>query len=406
MCFLSPGKKVLFMYRYLVLLFICFSSFSFAKNPVVLISIDGFAYDYLNKYQPKNLLALADIGVMAKGMQPVYPSKTFPNHLSIVTGVYPAKHGIVHNKFYHRKLKKDYSLGAGKNDPLWLEGKPIWTLVEEQGLKSAIYFWPESETTVDGVLPSFYFPYKHLTPNAKRVDQIVKWLKLPSDQRPDFIATYFSTIDSIGHKYGRDSTELKKAVDDIDLLVGTLINRIASETSLKPNFIIVSDHGMTAIKKESFIEWEDIFSKFDNINVINGQTQLYIYEKNQKTLNDVRSQLSKNNHLKVYSNGEFPNHWHFNTTSFVIPDMIIEAIPPATFSSGYSSSATHGYDSLNKPDLSAIFIAQGPDLKKQFVIEPFENIHVFSLLEQLLQLSPSKNIDSNVNVLSKILLSD
>jgi predicted AlkP superfamily pyrophosphatase or phosphodiesterase len=371
---------------------------------VILISIDGFAYDYLNKYQPKNLLSLANTGVTAKGMQPIFPSKTFPNHLSIVTGVYPAKHGIVHNKFFHRKLNKEYSLGAGNIEPSWLTAKPIWTLAEEQGLKSAIYFWPESETTVEGVLPSYYFPYVHNTPNIKRVNQIVNWLKLPSGQRPDFIASYFSTIDSIGHKHGRGSIELQKAIDEIDLLLGTLINKISSETTLTPNFVIVSDHGMTSIEKGAAIEWKNIFSNFENINVINGQTQLYIYEKNQNILNDVRSQLSNNKQLIIYSKGEFPKHWHFNIDNFVIPDMIIEAIPPFTFSNGYTASATHGYDPLNKPDLSAIFIAQGPNFKKNITIEPFENIHVFSLLEGLLQLSPSKNIDSNVNVLSKILL--
>ena len=130
-----------------------------AKSTVILLSIDGFSYDYLATYKPKNILTFGKTGATAK-LLPIYPSKTFPNHLSIVTGVYPVQHGIVHNKFYHRVLKKNYTLGAGKFNSAWLTARPIWTLAEQQGLKTAIYFWPESETKVDGRLPTYYYPYK------------------------------------------------------------------------------------------------------------------------------------------------------------------------------------------------------------------------------------------------------
>ena len=391
-----------------LLLFLSLSSF--AQNPVILISIDGFAYDYLDKFKPKNIMSLAENGVYANRMMPVFPSKTFPNHLSIVTGVYPVEHGIVHNQFFNREINEQYTLGAGKDNSDWLTAKPIWTIAEQKGLRSAIYFWPESQTTVEGVLPSHYFPYKHNTPNIQRIDQVVKWLKLPNDQRPHLIVSYFSTVDSAGHTFGINSKELKIAINDIDKNIGHLIARIAKETSLTPNIILVSDHGMTPIKRSSSINVSSLQPLSQLTRVINGQTQLYIYEDNINKLNDVRSQLLKNeldDSLEIFVKGDYPVHWHFNEDSNVVPDMIINALPPTTFvdKRAYKGKATHGYDAINNLNLAAIFIANGPNIKKNLKIDSFENIHVFSLLEKLLALPISTQVNSKLSVLENIMIS-
>ena len=399
------------MNRFIIICLIIVSTSSFANNPVILLSIDGFSHDYLAQYQPKNILALANKGVMANGLTPVFPSKTFPNHLSIVTGMYPANHGIVHNKFYHRKLKKKYTLGAGKNNPAWLTAKPLWTIAEQQGKKSAVYFWPESETTVDGILPSYLMKYKHSEPNINRINQIVDWLKLPKTERPDFIAGYFSIIDDIGHKFGPNSKEVAKAIAEIDSIVGLLIEKITIETTVTPNIILVSDHGMTPIDKQLIIQRKNLLADFSQLNIVNGQTQLYIYEEDTQLLNDVRSHLMtapEKQYFQVFDKGNYPKYWHFNANNEVIPDMIINALSPAIFkdSMGYTSSATHGYDVSNNPELKAMFIAQGPDIKKGLTINSFENIHIFSLMETLLELPVSTNVDSDINVLSNIILRD
>jgi predicted AlkP superfamily pyrophosphatase or phosphodiesterase len=362
----------------------------FAKAPVVLISIDGFAQHYLKEYKPKHILALADQGVIAKAMFPVFPSKTFPNHLSIVTGVYPAQHGIVHNDFYHRTIKKNYTLGAGKFNSSWLTARPIWALAEQQGLKTAIYFWPESETKVDGRLPTFYYPYKHNTPNATRIDKVIEWLKLPKKQRPDFIASYFSTVDSAGHRYG-NSPELTEAIFDVDQQIGRLVTRIKNEVDTAVNIILVSDHGMTPAGKAHAINWDKLISNKKQTKIINGQTQLYIYQNDDKQLNDVRSQLLKQtdhkDKFKIYLKNEYPTHWHFESQSATIPDMIVNAIPPYTFyeEGHYISKTTHGYDAKFDDRLNAIFIANGPDFKKNITVEAFQNTGVFSLLTHLLE---------------------
>ena len=399
------------MNRFIICLLIAFSLNSYAKNPVILLSIDGFSNEYLTHYKPKNLLLLAKKGVLANGMTPVFPSKTFPNHLSLVTGMYPVNHGIIHNKFYNRKLKKQYKLGAGKNDPAWLTAKPIWTIAEQQGVKSAVYFWPESETKVDGILPSYYFPYKHREPNINRVNQMVDWLKLPEDQRPNLIVGYFSTIDDAGHRFGPDSKQVANAIKDIDDIIGLLIESIALETNLKANVIVVSDHGMTPINKNLTVNWKSLLSNFTDVNIINGQTQLYVYEQDKNILNDVRSHLSKVSnqyHFEIADKSNYPKHWHFNVNNSVLPDMVINAAPGVIFidEKSHIGAATHGYDAVNNSDLSAIFLAQGPDIKENLTIQSFENIHVFSLLEALLGLPPSDNTDSDANVLLNIINQD
>ena len=396
------------MTRFIICLLGALSINSYAKNPVILLSIDGFAHKYLAQYQPKNLLSFARQGVMADGMNPVFPSKTFPNHLSIVTGMYPINHGIIHNKFYNRKLNQHYTLGAGKNNSAWLTAKPIWTIAEQQGVTSAVYFWPESETAINGILPTYYFPYKHREPNINRINQMVDWLKLPEAQRPNLIVGYFSTIDDAGHRFGPDSKQVGAAIENIDNLIATLRGRISSETKVTPNIIIVSDHGMTSINKQLTVNWKKLLSNFPDVNIINGQTQLYIYEQDKNILNDARSHLSKVSNqyqFEVTDKSNYPEHWHFNINNSVLPDMIINASPGVIFidEQSHIGAATHGYDALNNNDLSAIFLAQGPDIKENLTIQSFENIHVFSLVETLLGLTPSDKVNSDASVLLNII---
>lgn len=385
--------------RYLCLLFLLFTCSSRAQVPVVLISIDGFAHHYLEKFQPKNLKALASTGVQAGGMLPVFPSKTFPNHISIVTGVYPANHGIIHNKFYHRKLKQNYKLGAGMYDSTWLTAEPIWTKAEKAGMNTAVYFWPESQAKVDGVLPSKVLTYKHNTANEIRINKVFEWLTIEGEERPNFIATYFSIVDETGHMYGRNSLEVKQSIKRIDDLIGKFKTKL-EQADIKVNLIIVSDHGMTEATERHTIEWKPLVSEFNNINVVNGQTQLYIYENNTDTLSLLKESIAakaSNNNYEVFLASEYPEHWHFNGNNDVVPDLIVNALPPYTFidETSHVGKATHGYDPTSTDDLLALFIANGPNITVGKLIDKFENIHVYSLIEHLLGLPESKNRDAN-----------
>ena len=350
------------------------------KNPLILLSIDGFSNTYLEKYQPPNLLSLAKNGVRAQALTPVYPSKTFPNHLSIVTGVYPAKHGIVHNRFYRPDLNKSYYLGAGKDDSSWLTAQPIWTVAELQGLRTAVYFWPESEATISETLPTYYYPYQHNTPNITRVNQLINWLKLPSEERPQLLISYFSTVDSAGHEHGPNSKQVALAVKEVDQLIGLLVSRINNEINQDVNIVIVSDHGMVPLTK-SPIKIASLLEEDDKLTVVNGQTQLLIYSDSDAVIKNAHSQLLANKELdkkfKVYRKNHFPQSWHLAGDLPAIPDLMVEAIQPFYFtSSNRRSVASHGFDPLNDKELAAIFIASGPDFIAPQTIEAFENIHI------------------------------
>src|ERR1700760_4614573 len=180
------------------------------KHYVVLVSIDGFRYDYARKYGATHLLAIAEKGAsVPDGMLPSYPSLTFPNHYTIVTGLYPEHHGIVANNFYDpaRKERYSYSDPATNSDGSWYGGEPLWVLAEKQGMRAACFFWPGSEAEIDAARPSYYLKFDDRFPDEKRIDQVVAWLRLPPEQRPHFITLYYSAVDRAGHQFGPNTPQ-------------------------------------------------------------------------------------------------------------------------------------------------------------------------------------------------------
>ncbi len=190
-----------------------------AKPYVILVSLDGFRYDYAKRYHAEHLLALGAEGASApEGMLPSYPSITFPNHYTIVTGLYPEHHGIVANNFYDPARKETYSYHDSKavGDGTWYGGTPLWVLAEQAGMRSASFFWVGSEADIQGVRPSYYLKFDGSFPNPKRVEQVLAWLHLPAEQRPHMITLYFSDTDSAGHRFGPDSPQEADAVHELD----------------------------------------------------------------------------------------------------------------------------------------------------------------------------------------------
>ena len=407
----------------LFLLCISFSSYGKAtdKPIVILLSIDGFSFEYLNNHKPRNLLNFSKAGVLGK-LQPVYPSKTFPNHLSIITGTYPITHGITNNQFYSRKLEKMYYKGAGKTNSKWLTAQPFWSFAQQKALKSAVYFWPESDAM--GEEPTYNIPFNRIDSNRKRLAKIIEWLKLPAEERPHFIASYFSTVDSVGHVNGPDSKELDKAIENIDGLLGSFVAEVQATVNSEVNFILVSDHGMVKKDPNKIIKPSMIFSTSalelinkNNIVIAKNDTQLYLYfnkpnltKKDKIALqNELLQGHATNDLYQLYFKGTYPDHWHLNEDILQVPDMIFEALPPATFvsedfSSKKTAGGTHGYDALNRKELMGIFIAFGPSIKKSDEIHSFENIHVFPFMTELLGLEQSQSIDGNEEVLSHFII--
>ncbi|PCH95283.1 MAG: hypothetical protein COB83_01825 [Gammaproteobacteria bacterium] len=395
-----------------------------AKSTVILLSIDGFSYDYLATYKPKNILTFGKTGATAK-LLPIYPSKTFPNHLSIITGVYPNKHGIIHNKFYHPNIGKKYHLGAGKQNSAWLTAQPLWSLAEKNNITSAVYFWPESQAIGQGSLPSFNIPYNKTSTSKDHFDQIIEWLKLPQEQAPKFIISYFSSVDDAGHKFGLGSPELAQAVANIDSMFGYFIERLKNEISQSVNIILLSDHGMIQMDKNKKISFAKVFNQKilefiteKSVVVAQSSTQLFVYFNQQKltkqqqnTINQeiITRQKSHHNLYNVYQQTNYPQHWKLNNKLAITPDLIIEAVPTVSFiNTKYTSTnlATHGYDALNQSELTAIFFAAGPDIvniNKGKAVAPFENIHIVPFMAQLLGIKQPKGIDGKKAVLAPLI---
>jgi alkaline phosphatase D len=221
-----------------------------SKPYVILVSLDGFRYDYAKRYHAEHLLALAAEGASApEGMLPSYPSITFPNHYTIVTGLYPEHHGIVANSFYDPARKETYNYHDGKSvgDGTWYGGTPLWVLAEQQGMRSASFFWVGSEADIQGVRPTYYLKFDASFPNHKRVEQVLAWLHLPPEQRPHMITLYFSDTDTAGHRYGPDSPQVADAVHELDGEIGKLVDGI-KQSKLAVDLIVLADHGMAEVK--------------------------------------------------------------------------------------------------------------------------------------------------------------
>ncbi|MBX2964901.1 MAG: alkaline phosphatase family protein [Cyclobacteriaceae bacterium] len=376
---------------------------------VILISFDGFRYDYTSRFTLPNFNAFIKNGASAEGMIPSFPSKTFPNHYTLVTGLYPGHHGLVDNHFYDKRLDLNYTMRNRDmvENPAFYGGTPLWQLAQQQGLKSASCFWAGSEAPVLGEFPTYYYSYNAGMPNTKRVEQAMDWLKLPEKDRPNFISLYFSLVDSEGHNTGPNSEELKKTVLEADSLLGYLMNGL-KKIKLPVNVILVSDHGMLELKQEE--QTYITLSKFVNladttVRVVVSGTQAHLYTNNVDSLYNALKAVEEN--FVVYRREDFPANWNYN--HYRAGDVLMLAntghyIQLNSRHFGRLQSpvfGTHGYDPDAVTEMRGIFYANGPNIKKGATLPVFKNIHVYPFVAFLLGLTPPKT-DGELKVLKPV----
>ncbi len=370
---------------------------------VVLISLDGYRYDYTEKYGATHLAAFE---THAQSMIPSFPSKTFPNHYTIVTGLYPGHNGLVSNTFYDRDKKQVYSIGNRSivEDASWYMGTPLWVLAGKQNMVSASMFWVGSEAPVQGLFPTYYFKYDGSISHADRINKVMQWLTLPEKTRPHFITLYFSIIDSAGHQFGPDSDEIIEAVRDIDNTIGDLMDKINS-LNFGVNVIVVSDHGMLEIAQEEAIRMNEYIDMDQNIVTVNIPTM--VYSDNESDVNKAYEELIKDQRLQVFKKNDLPEKYHYSIPSRT-GDLVIIPRPPYYISSRATSpdpgESSHGWDPAETPEMGGIFYADGPDIKTVREIESFENIHVYPFIAALLGLEfDTLSIDGSIEVLGTII---
>jgi predicted AlkP superfamily pyrophosphatase or phosphodiesterase len=382
---------------------------------VIMVSFDGFRYDYLKKIDPPNFKAFIAKGSQAEAMIPSFPSKTFPNHYTLVTGLNPGNHGLVDNSFYDRKRNEFYGMRNKErvSDPYYYGGVPLWELAKRNGVKSASYFWVGSEMSDESRRPDYYFPFDDKINPQQRVDQVIAWLKLPPSERPHFITLYFSFPDHEGHTYGPNSEETKVAVLRADTLLGNLMRGIET-TKLPVNVILVSDHGMKelSIEDKTYIFIDELIDrKNPAVKVANGGTQAHVYVDDKHKLDSIYITLkSVEKNYTVLKREEYPERWHYKNDR--VGDLMVIADEGYYIREGSrerflkgakigGKEGAHGYDPAEVTDMRGIFYAQGPNIKAGMVLAPFQNIHVYPLVAKILGL-PLPKIDGNPKVLNKL----
>ena len=378
------------------------------KPYVILISADGFRSDFTELYDATFLKTIAHKGVRANFMTPSFPSLTFPNHYSIVTGMYPAHHGLVDNTYFDKASGEEYRMGNKKmvGEGKWYGGTPLWVLAEKQKMLSASFYWVASEADIQNTRPTYYYVYNEKIDIATRIKAVKNWLSLPEEQRPHMITFYFPQVDHEAHTYGPNDAHVAEAVKFVDSSVNALQAELAT-LHLPINYIFVSDHGMTKVDNEKTMSMPAAIDTAA-FRVPWGDALIHLYAKDKAKIEPTYEALKKDTSISVYKLDETPNYWHYKTSDDKynrLGDLIVVPHLPKVFnfSTRKTTPGKHGFDN-HTTDMRATFMAWGPAFKTGLRIDDFENVNVYPLVAHILGLKiDEKLIDGKLEILKKTL---
>ena len=361
------------------------------ERPVtILISIDGFRADYLDRPAAARLKALADGGARAT-MHPSFPSVTFPNHWTLVTGLRPDRNGIVANVMEDAG-KPGMTFTMANNDPFWWsQSEPLWITAEKSGVRTATMFWPGSNVDFGGVRPRDWWTYAKDNSEAQRVDAVIDWLRRPAATRPQFVTLYFDTVDTIGHKFGPDSDKTNEAIGAVDRQVGRLVDGVAA-LGVRANYVVVADHGMAATSPDRVVKlWE--IARPKDFRTITGGTVAGMEPTKGRDSRLAKALLKPHPHMQCSRKGDLPPALHYGQNSRVpaficiaeIGWYILTALPSAD--RPFEGGGAHGYDPANR-EMDALFVANGPAFRAGIALPAFDNVDVYPLVAGLIGVTP------------------
>lgn len=370
-------------------------------HPLILISLDGFRRDYTDKYAAESptLRALQREGASVRSLVPVFPSNTFPNHYTLVTGLYPAKHGIVNNDFFDPESGQffRYNQPASALDPRWWRGEPVWVTAIRQGRKAATAFWVGSEVPIGGVRPTFWQRFDYSVPFEQRLDDLVRWLTLPAGERPDVVTFYLEETNGAGHRFGPDSAELAAAVKLSDDRIAAMLARLRS-ANIEPNLLVASDHGMTATSVDRVVILDDHLDR--NSVQVDSEGSVLALRPRQGDAAALVQAFASVPHVRAYRTEDLPAHFRLQGTSRIAPVWVLpdegwhigtranfERLKLRYKERGYLAG-DHGYDPA-LPSMHGILIAHGPAFRRGVEAPVTESIHVYPLLCAVLGLQPA-----------------
>ncbi len=371
-----------------------------AEPTLILISLDGFRWDFLEHGVTPTLSRLAADGVHAERLVPSFPTKTFPNHYTIVTGLRPAEHGLVANNMFDPRTGERFSLSNRKAvaDGKWYGGEPVWVTAEQAGMRTAPLFWPGSEAAILGVRPTYSLPFDGDMSPQDRVDLVLEWLDLPAPERPRFLTLYFEDVDDAAHHYGPEPSEgLASALGVVDRAVERLVEGLRQrglESSV--DLLIVSDHGMSATSASRVIFLDDYVDP-EQANVVDWSPILGLWPSTEHVDAIYQALAGAHPHLAVYRREEIPAHFEFSGHERIplivgICDDGWSITTRAHFDGCLTcfDGGAHGYDQ-RLDSMAALLIAFGPSFRRQTKIGPIENFHLYNVMCAVLGLEPAPN---------------
>jgi predicted AlkP superfamily pyrophosphatase or phosphodiesterase len=371
--------------------------------PLVLVSIDGFRPDYRATAPTPTLDRLAAEGVRAERLVPVFPTLTFPNHYSLVTGLHPEEHGIVGNSMFDPAFAAagtDSTFSLGDREALadgrWWGGEPIWVTAEREGIRTAPLFWPGSEAEIGGVRPSVWHPYDGDLPYEARVDSVLAWLDRPAETRPGFAALYVSAVDHAGHDHGPDAPETAAAVAQADRVLARLVAGLEARGLYdRTNLVVVSDHGMAALAPDRVAYLDDAVDlEADLERILYGATTLVWPRPGREDA--VVEALRGLDHVTVYRREEVPERLHFRDHRRIAPVVVVADVGWTLTTRDYverrggPTGGTHGYDNA-APEMAALLVARGPAFRSGAVVDEVSSVDLYNVMAAALGLRPAPN---------------
>ncbi|CAO3596337.1 unnamed protein product [Absidia cylindrospora] len=385
-------------------------------STVILISLDGLRNDYLKRGVTPQLVEFGATGMQADYMLPSFPSITFPNHWTLVTGLYPEAHGIVGNEFYDPTLKEKFihKQPVISTQPKWWGGEPIWKTASTQNMLSGVVMWPGSGNPT--VKPDYFLDYDRNITAISKMDTALGWLDLPIEKRPQMISVYIPQIDQKGHGGGPDGLQMNMVLKNMDDAIGHLLTGLKDRNlDSHVNVVIVSDHGMAATHKSRVIYYDDILSE---------ESLSYLMQREAWPLLNLRpkedapphatqqiyeellnyTQLYQQDaHFRVYLRQDVPSHYHYSNNDRITPIVVIPDVGYSfalheefdiSLGKDYRPRGIHGYDN-NAMEMRAIFMARGTQVERKWgrgaMVKPFQNTEVYEFVASLLNLDPSPN---------------
>jgi predicted AlkP superfamily pyrophosphatase or phosphodiesterase len=384
------------------------------KASLVLISLDGFRSDYLDRPDLPNIRRVLQRGARARSLVPVFPSLTFPNHYSLVTGLRPNRHGLVSNIFFDPVRRQTYSLRDPQTvgDSTWYRGEPIWVTAERQGMVAACYFWPGSEAAIGGIRPTLWTKYDGTVPNHVRVDAILEWLRLPDDRRPHVLTLYMSEVDGASHQSELGSRNIDLAIRSVDSSLGRLLDGIETLPVRDRTFVVLSsDHGMTNTRLAQIVAIDDLIDMTGILLAEGGPVGNLHLSSGARRADEIRDALNRGlTHGRAYLRAEVPERLHYradprigDVVVIMSEGYMIELAERRSRRTRPEPFGMHGWDPA-LPSMQAMFAVSGPGVRAGITVPAVENVDVYPFLTEVLGLTPASGLDGRSGYIRSLVM--